>query len=262
MKQFLETTLTIDSVTLPVRFTQSSIQEVLLPLLRRLTVMQRAAGRRLLVFVGAPAGAGKSVLLAYLEQLSHSQPDLCPVQALGLDGFHYPNAYLQSHRFIYNGCEYGMRQVKGWPETFDVEKFAATLSMLRQNDTVSCPIYDRNVHEPVENGLLVTADIVFVEGLWMLYDEGAWGRIQALADYRVMLLARVPVLRERAVARKIRGGMTPEAARAFFGSADLPAVQRIVSHMADADLYLESLWDDDVVDLGNRPRTLAPYCGD
>ena len=93
----------------------------------------------------------------------------------------------------------------------------------------------------------------------MLYDKGEWARIQALSDYRIMLLSRVPVLRERAVARKIRGGMTPEAALEFFNTADCRAIDRIVSNMAHADLYLESLEDDDLIDLGGRPTDLAVY---
>ena len=259
MKQFIETTLSIDFVDLPVQFTVTSVDEIILPLLKRLTELQKSLGRRILVFVGAPAGAGKSVLLAYLEKLSRTTPGLTRIQALGLDGFHYKNAYLKSHTMEYRGEEITLRSVKGWPETFDIDLFHEKLSALRAGGAVRCPNYDRNLHEPVADALTIDADIVMVEGLWMLYDKGEWARIQALSDYRIMLLSRVPVLRERAVARKIRGGMTPEAALEFFNTADCRAIDRIVSNMAHADLYLESLEDDDLIDLGGRPVDLAVY---
>ena len=50
--------------------------------------------------------------------------DLIPrVQALGLDGFHYPNAYLNETYRMIDGARTRLRDVKGRLETFDVRHF-------------------------------------------------------------------------------------------------------------------------------------------
>ena len=49
---------------------------------------------RTIVFLAAPPGAGKSTLAAVLERLAQSQPGMPRVQAVGMDGFHHTNAYL------------------------------------------------------------------------------------------------------------------------------------------------------------------------
>ncbi|MBQ9563927.1 MAG: nucleoside/nucleotide kinase family protein [Lachnospiraceae bacterium] len=253
------TTLTIDRVPIPAVFSEESRDRILLPLLRGLTVRQKEAGRRLIVFLGAAPGAGKSVLLAYLEKLSRETPGLCPVQVLGLDGFHRTNAWLKAHETDYEGNVYNLRAVKGWPETFRPEDLHEKIVRMKAEKEVLCPVYDRNLHEPVEDRLLITADIVLIEGMWMLYDQGPWAALQEAADYRILLLAKIPVLRERATARKVRGGMTPEDARHFFDTTDCMAIRRILAHVAAPDLVLESAEDYRLISYGDACPDLAPY---
>ena len=258
-QDWIRTTLTIDRVTLPVTFTRASRDQIALPLLRRLTDLQREAGRRIIVFLGAAPGAGKSVLLAWLEQLSRELPGLTPVQVLGLDGFHHTNEWLKTHETVYEGQTYNLRSVKGWPETFRPEDLAEKLRQMKVQKSVLCPVYDRNLHEPVEDRLAITEDIVLVEGMWMLYDQGPWAALQQEADYRILLLAKVPVLRERAVARKVRGGMTPEDARHFFDTTDCMAIRRILAHVAAPELVLESAADYRLISYGDACPDLALY---
>ena len=111
----------------------------------------------------------------------------------------------------------------------------------------------------MEDALIVDAPIVLVEGMWMLFDDPAWSGVQALADHRVALLAGIDVLRERAVARKVRNGMDPEEARRFFDTVDCVAIGRILEHMVDADRYLESLGSMDLRDLGSIRPDLTPF---
>ncbi|MBR1758126.1 MAG: nucleoside/nucleotide kinase family protein [Lachnospiraceae bacterium] len=259
MKEFLDVTLSIDNVVLPVDFTRESTAQILLPLLSHLTALQREADRRILVFLGAAPGAGKSVLVSYLEHLSREVPGLTPMQALGQDGFHFPNAYLLSHHLTYEGETMTLRSVKGWPETIDHEKLYRKLRELKEQDEVLCPVYDRNLHEPVDDQLRITEKIVIVEGMWMNYDTGDWAKIAHLADYQIMLLARIDVLEARAVARKVRGGMTEEAARTFFRTTDVRAIRRIIEGMGIADLYLESLEDHDLKSYGENCPPLASF---
>jgi len=256
---YTDTTLMIDKKPIHVGFSQENIENILIPLMRKLTDMQREQGRRIVVFLGAPIGSGKSVTASFLEKLSHVVPDVEPIQALGLDGFHYENAYLTTHEIEYQGQMHNMKAVKGWPETFNAQKVYEKIVELQSKETVLCPIYDRNIHDPVDDQLCITAKIVIIEGLWMMYDKGPWKKIQDLADYRIMLLAPFFVLRKRAVARKIRNGMTPEAARAYCDTSDCRATIRILDNMADADLYLESTEDATLIDLGDKKPSIEKY---
>ena len=199
------------------------------------------------------------MLVSFLEELSKKTPGVEPVQGIGLDGFHRRNEYLESHEMEFEGQTYNMRKVKGWPETFDDEKVYRKIIELQQNDEVLCPIYDRNTHQPVEDQQKVTAKIVIIEGLWMMYDAGPWKRVQELADYRIMLLGKIDLLRKRAVARKIRGGMTPEAALEFFDRSDCRATNRILDHMAKANRYLEATEENSLIDLGTQEPMIDQY---
>lgn len=258
-KNYTDTTLMIDKVPVRVGFSEENIDTILIPLMKRLTKMQQEKRRRIVVFLGAPIGSGKSVTASFLEQLSQVVPEVEPIQALGLDGFHFENAYLTTHEIEYEGQLHNMKAVKGWPETFNAEKVYEKIMELRSKETVLCPIYDRNIHDPIDDQLCITAKIVIIEGLWMMYDKGPWEKIQQLADYRIMLLAPFDILRKRAVARKIRNGMTPEAALEYFNTSDCRATMRILDNMAEADLYLESAEDTTLISLGDRRPQIDKY---
>lgn len=77
--------------------------------------------RRLLVFLAAPPAVGKSTLASVLAHLSRVDEQLCEIQDIGLDGFHYPQRYLDSHTMLKDGIRIPLRDVKGCPETFDIK---------------------------------------------------------------------------------------------------------------------------------------------
>ena len=129
----MDITLTVNGFETAVHFDDVSVNSLFLPLLRELTERQRKLGRRMVVFLAAPPGAGKSTLAAFLEHLSRRDPALTPLQALGLDGFHFHQNYILSHTVFRDGAEIPMRRVKGAPETFDVEKLRRTLAHIQQD---------------------------------------------------------------------------------------------------------------------------------
>jgi len=259
MKEFIETTLSIDALQLPARFSKDSVENIFIPLLHHLTALQKEKGRRIVVFLGAPIGSGKSMLLAFLEKLSRELEGVEPIQALGLDGFHFPNEYLLSHEMEVDGQMQVMRTVKGWVETFNVEKLYEKLVAIQAGENVWCPAYDRKLHDPVDDMIHIDANIIMVEGLWMLYGQNRWADVQALADYRIALMSKVENLRARAIARKIRNGMTPEAAAEFFDRSDLAATARIIRTMGPAQMYLESFPDNDIIAHEKKPENMEPY---
>ena len=117
----------VNGLDIAVEFDSRNRERVFLPLLRHLTNLQREKKRRIVAFLAAPPAAGKSTLCLYLEQLSRTEPDLTPVQSVGIDVFHYPQAYLDSHTIVRDGTTIPLAKIKGAPETYDVEKLRALL---------------------------------------------------------------------------------------------------------------------------------------
>ena len=217
-----------------IRYNADTVEHLFLPLLRRLTEMQRAEARRILVFLAAPPATGKSTLAQFLEQLSRTEEDLPPVQALGMDGFHYPNRYLAAHTILRDGEKIPLTSIKGAPETFDVPALAAKLGAARE-ESVTFPVYDRRIHDVVPDAVTADAPILLVEGNWLLFDEEPWRDLCGLADHRLRIDAAPELLRDRLIARKVQGGSTTEDAVAFYEASDAPNILRFAAHAGAAD---------------------------
>jgi len=225
------------------RFSKENIEGIFLPLLQRLTAMQKEKNRRLIVFLAAPPGAGKSTLSLFLEELSKTR-ELTPLQALPLDGFHYHSDYIQSHTVtLPDGSTLPMAKVKGSPETFDVAHLADKLKVL-QEESVLWPYYDRQkLHDVIEEHTPVTEKIVLVEGNWLLYRGGGWETVRSFADYTIFLFAEEVLVKERLLRRKIQGGLSREEAEEFYRTGDGVNVYRALCENDRGDLNLRLLSD-------------------
>lgn len=210
-------------------YDDGAVETLFLPLLRRWTQMYRERGKRIFVFLSAPPGVGKTTLARFFEHLSRESDGIEPLAAVGLDGFHYHADYIAVHTVTVDGVEVPMKQVKGAPETYDIPKLIDTLRALRERDVI-WPIYDRNLHDVVEDGVRVEANIVLVEGNWMLSSEGMWADVAGMCDDSIFIGADPESVRDRLVARKIRGGLSPEAAEAFYERSDRANVLRLMAH--------------------------------
>lgn len=204
-------------------FAEADRDNVFIPLLRRLTALQRELGRRIAVFLAAPPAAGKSTLCCYLEALSREMEFLTPVQCVGIDGFHYHQSYLDSHSICLHGEVKPLACIKGAPETYDVEKLRRLLAQLNQPEQL-WPLYDRRIHNPVENAVELRENILIVEGNWLLLDEAPWNELTC--DYSIFLACGDESQLERIVQRKMQGGFSEAHARAFVRSNDWPNIQR------------------------------------
>lgn len=216
-------------------FDDDSIQNILLPLLRELSLRQRELERRLVVLLAAPPGAGKSTLAAFLELLSRSDSDFVPLQALGMDGFHFHQDYILSH-FVGN---VPMRLVKGTPESFDVDKLRRALEAVQSGD-ILWSYYDRNLHDVVEDSIPVSAPIVLIEGNWLLLDRPEWN---LPGDMRIFIDADESLLRGRLIRRKQRGGVSIEEAEAHYDRTDGPNIRLCRDCRRPADLTLSMTGD-------------------
>ncbi|MFJ9408278.1 nucleoside/nucleotide kinase family protein [Streptomyces sp. NPDC101393] len=130
-------------------------------------------GRRRLLGITGPPGAGKSTLAAHLVAQLAGQAALVP-----MDGFHLAEAELR---------RLGRSDRKGAPDTFDPAGYAALLSRLRSPEpgtTTYAPAFDRRIEEPVAGSIPVAPDIplIVTEGNYLLLDSSPWAGVRALLD--------------------------------------------------------------------------------
>ncbi len=181
-------------------------------------------GIRLLGISGAP-GAGKSTLAGWL----HGQLGL-PV--VPMDGFHYADVELVRR---------GLRDRKGAPETFDAEGYAALLRRVRAGEPdVVAPMFERGLEQPLAGAIPVpSAGTVVTEGNYLLLDEARWRSVRAELDVVWHVTVDEALRVERLVARHVRFGKTPQAAREWVARVD-GANARLVEAARDrADVVVD-----------------------
>ena len=211
-----------------------------MPLLKELSDLQKEKGRRILVMLAAPPGAGKSTLVSFLEKLSRENDDITDLQAIGMDGFHRRQEYLLSHTTIRDGKEVKMVEIKGAPVTFDLEKLTAAIKNVSSGEDTFWPIYDRHLHNPVEDAIHITEDIVLLEGNYLLLDMDGWNRLRAMADYTISITANEAMLRKRLIDRKMKSGNDIDSATRFVDYSDMANVRLCLEKTVKADMVLEA----------------------
>ncbi len=235
-----EYNVNINGIDVNAHYGEDTINGTLLPLLRHLTKLQKEKNGRILVFLAAPPGAGKSTLCSFLEVLSREHEDVCDVQAIGMDGFHRRQEYLLSHTTIRDGEEVRMVDIKGAPVTFDLEKLTESVKQVAQGVNLPWPSYDRHLHNPVENAYVVTGDVVVLEGNYLLLDEDGWRNLKNYADYTIFLSGDEQMLRDRLINRKILSGNSEEVATKFVDYSDMANVRLCLEKSMKADMVIES----------------------
>lgn len=229
--------LLINGFTVSANYEQEDIETIFFPLLRKLSDLQKEKKRWILVFLAAPPAVGKSTLASVLAHLSKTDEQLCEIQDIGLDGFHYPQRYLDSHSMIKDGIEIPLRDVKGCPETFDIKKLTEALRIIRDQN-ITWPVYDRNLHDVVENQIQISKDILLLEGNWLLLQEEGWKELKQFCDYSIFITAEEDMLKQRLIERKIQGGLSHSEASEFYERSDGRNVSRVLKHSMQADLIL------------------------
>ena len=234
----IEYQVAINGIEVKAQYTEQAVNAIFLPLLKELTDRQKQKGKRLLTMMAAPPGAGKSTLAGFLERLSHERPELGSVQAIGMDGFHRRQEYLLSHDTQRDGKRIPMVEIKGAPVTFDLERLTERVKKIAAGENCGWPVYDRMLHNPVENALQVNSDIVLLEGNYLLLDENGWRDLSSRADYTIFLSADEDMLRTRLIERKIKTGVDEKAAVRFVDFSDMPNVRLCLEKSLPAMLPL------------------------
>ncbi len=210
-------------------------------LIDHLFARQAANSERLIAFLAGPPGAGKSTLSLMMEELAASRaPGL--LQALPMDGFHYPARYIASHTVVRDGEILPMARVKGSPETFDAAALAGAVRALKAG-IERWPVYDRRMHDVVDGAILVTGEILLVEGNWLLLDEPRYSCLRDVCDYAIALWADEAVLQDRLIRRKMQGGANEADARAHYECCDGPNIRRYLEYSAWGDINFQVTGD-------------------
>ena len=230
----------INGYPVSAHYDDQNVEEIFIPLLRRLQQLHESCAARITSFIAAPPATGKSTLVDFLSRLAVQLPGMPAAQALGMDGFHYHQDYILSHTVVRNGKEIEMRRVKGAPDTFDVQRLRDTLLALRAGN-LRWPAYDRTLHDVVEEAIPVTAPILLVEGNYLLLNQPIWRDLPH--DYAVFITADEVLLRQRLIERKMRGDKTHEQAALFYQESDGPNVRLCLGSRLPCDLELQLLPD-------------------
>ncbi len=196
------------------------------PIMRVIVAAQRAADRRILVGLAGVPGGGKSTFVATLAALWHAIDPGPRLSVIGMDGWHLTTAELDAREIPGpDGSPIPLRRRKGSPSSFDVDRLARDLAGLKAaGGDVAVPVYDRRLHEPRPDGLIVPADadVVLVEGNYLLLADGPWARVSDPFDLTFWLDIDPAACREDIIQRHITGGMDRAQAEAKYAENDRP----------------------------------------
>ena len=245
-KKFLTYNMEVNGLWQEVKFSEYAVEEIFMPFLHELTDLKMTMDRKVIAYLVAPPGAGKSTLAQFLEKLSRERSnEVDPIRALGMDGYHYTAAYMKITTVERDGEQVLMSKIKGAPETFDVDLLVEKIREVRSEGT-DWNIYDRKIHDVLPDYFSVEDDIILLEGNYLLLKEKGWTNVRVLSDYSVFVDAPPELLRERLINRKIAGGKSREEAEAFYNFSDAKNIERVLKNSARADETWQLLPDGDI----------------
>ncbi len=229
--------LNVNGHSITAQFYEENVQNIFIPLLKKWTNMQMEKNKRIMILLAAPPGCGKTTLSLFLEYLSHSLDNIIPIQTIGMDGFHRYQDYLDCHYIQRDGNQVLMKDVKGCPETFDVDKFIEKIKETKRQDTY-WPLYNRAIHNPEEDKILINSQIVLIEGNYLLLNEKPWSDIYQLFDDSLFIEADPLELEKRLISRKMLGGIPYHQASKFYKESDGVNVLRVLNNSLKANAHL------------------------
>lgn len=190
---------------------------------------EQDAPQQLVAITGAP-GCGKSTLASEVARRLNSQKRKTIV--VPMDGFHLDNAVLDAR---------GLRQRKGAPETFDAPGFVRMIKALKAGEEVFAPVFDRARDLSIAGAVAVPrdAEVILVEGNYLMFDEAPWSDLAPLWDVSVRLDVPMPELRARLIQRWLSLNYSSAVATRRAEGNDIPNAQRVIDHALPCDFVLD-----------------------
>ncbi|KAL1977841.1 hypothetical protein VTN31DRAFT_700 [Thermomyces dupontii] len=195
---------------------------------------------------------------------SDSAPSTSPSETqpravlVSMDGFHLPRSTLDT---LPNREEAYIR--RGAPWTFDVKRFISFVHRLRswadaattfeegkrEGEIITFPSFDHATKDPVEDGHSFhasTAEILVIEGNYLLLDEDGWRDIAPLVDLKVFVDADLQVIRRRLAKRHVEAGIEKTLDDGFrrVDSNDVINGMLVKEKLIQPDIVI---WSEDVV---------------
>jgi pantothenate kinase len=246
--------LLADDKPVPAFPSPETLSEVLLPLLEWCAERTRPIPpiipitpilpSRGLIGIAAPAGGGKTLLLAWLAATAAAL-EWEEFAFLPLDGYHLPNAVLDCRMGLDpEGNPVSLRKLKGTPPTFDAERLLADLRALKSDGRAHrLPGYSRVLHDPIPDRIRIGPEVkwIFVEGNYLFLEQPTWREIRGLFDRKVFLDADDAVLRERLARRHAAAGRDAEWIENHLRRTDGPNIRLIRTSARFADVAFR--WD-------------------
>ena len=237
-------TFNITGQTINAQFNPDKKEALWLPLLQYWKQLYQQKGSRIIIFLAAPPGAGKSTLAAYLHYLSTDIKNYPVFQVLPMDGFHHTNVYLSGHTTMRNGQTIALNSIKGAPETFDVDDLLAHTKSLKSDHPLPWPIYDRTIHDPINDAIPINSQIILIEGNYLLLDQFPWSTLFTFADDTLFITADCDQLKTRLINRKAKSTHYRKAVE-FYEFSDAYNVTTVLNHSKKARLTLKLQSDND-----------------
>ncbi len=203
----------------------------------RATALVRTDGRAVLGVAGTP-GAGKSTLAEQLvAELGRRHGDGWAAY-VPMDGFHLADAQLR---------RLGALDRKGAPDTFDADGYAHLLARATADpdEWIYVPGFERELEQPLAAALVIppSARLVVTEGNYLLLDTPSWRRVRRNLDEVWFVTGDPDLRRDRLIARHVRFGKSPAAARDWVLTVDEPNAGLVEAGRARADLLVENAVD-------------------
>ena len=165
---------------------------------------------------------------------------------MSLDGFHYTRAQLDNFS---DPAEAHKR--RGAPWTFDTSAIAKFVGLLQaskvpyaRRKAILAPSFDHALKDPVDDDIVIPAEaeIVILDGNYLLLNADGWRDIRAVLDYRVFINIDSDVARARVAKRHVLAGIEPtlDLGEKRFDSNDGLNGELIRSKLLPHDLLVES----------------------